>query len=1099
MSEPKLISPLLDNFAMGDPISCHDGVRCCPALENDTGRKCIVKVISIPASQVQLDALLLTGAYDSVDAANSYFKDLSQQTEEEASVLRKLSGLEGFVSYENWQTVPMDQETGYNVYLLGDYHRTLEQHFRRNPITHLEAVNLGLDLCAALSVCRQSGYLYVDLKPENICINSNKSYRIFDLGFVRLSGLKFASLPGRYFSKYTAPEIADAFSSLNATMDIYAAGLILYQAYNAGVLPFKEDRAPSEPFTPPAYADYEMAEIILKACAPDPKDRWQDPVEMGQALVSYMQRNGANDTPIIPSASAEDPKTISDILAAAEVAAEGYIAEGEENTDNTPIDCPVSASNEEASEEADANSGQVKTETLPSSDEVLSEELHIPDDPPAAEDILSEDISSDVTDPEPEDLSAEALPETVVFEEEEEEASPAAEDPITVDTTGESSLLPVIEDSPVALNDLSEIPEESVNDETLFEDITILEDEKDDETVPDEAEADVAYDELSSDVSDILSQADELLAHPIPEPVVAPDPIDVPIPDPIVITEEPAEQEPVTDKDTDEPTIFTPSVEKTAADRFPEPQNVISDDDEDYYDDSIPAASSAKKWIITILCLLLAAGIAFFGFYYYQHYYLQPISINASGNEDSLVVYVTSSIDESKLTVICSDTYGNSLTSPVENGKAVFSSLAPGSGYTITVEVNGFYRLTGNTSTAYSTPVQTNVVQFSAIAGPEDGSVILSFAIDGPDSQQWSVRYTADGEPSKIQPFSGHMVTVVGLTIGKEYTFTLESESSVYITGNSQLVWSAGKNIKAKDLQITSCDNNKLTAVWSAPEGIMVESWSVRCYNDSGFDETIKTEDTTVVFEGIDHTKGYTVEVTAANMTVSDRTYIGANSATVTEYTATSQKPGQLILTWNTTQPLANGNWILLYSAEGMDIHEFSGTAENKAVLELLIPNVQYHFTLMTSTGSHVFNSSFDYFVEESPKFSNYNVEADKIEFNMCRRPDVENWDRFDLKPEDYKTVFAPDEKVSFLLRVRTQYNPLDENIVSMFVIRNSDGEVVKVATSQESWLNMWYRGYCELDIPVMPKEIGNYTITLYFNGYYAGQREFSIANSTAQ
>ena len=78
MSEFKLISPLLDNFDMGDPISHHDGVRCCPAMEKDSDKKYIVKVVSIPASQVQLDALLLTGAYQSAEAAGEYFKDLSE-------------------------------------------------------------------------------------------------------------------------------------------------------------------------------------------------------------------------------------------------------------------------------------------------------------------------------------------------------------------------------------------------------------------------------------------------------------------------------------------------------------------------------------------------------------------------------------------------------------------------------------------------------------------------------------------------------------------------------------------------------------------------------------------------------------------------------------------------------------------------------------------------------------------------------------------------------------------------------------------------------------------------------------------------------------
>ena len=43
MSEPKLISPLLDNFAMGGPISDHHGIQCCPAMENNTDDKYIVK------------------------------------------------------------------------------------------------------------------------------------------------------------------------------------------------------------------------------------------------------------------------------------------------------------------------------------------------------------------------------------------------------------------------------------------------------------------------------------------------------------------------------------------------------------------------------------------------------------------------------------------------------------------------------------------------------------------------------------------------------------------------------------------------------------------------------------------------------------------------------------------------------------------------------------------------------------------------------------------------------------------------------------------------------------------------------------------------
>ena len=58
MSEPKLISPLLDDFSMGAALSEHDGVRCYPALKENSEKKYIVKIVSIPASQSQVDALL---------------------------------------------------------------------------------------------------------------------------------------------------------------------------------------------------------------------------------------------------------------------------------------------------------------------------------------------------------------------------------------------------------------------------------------------------------------------------------------------------------------------------------------------------------------------------------------------------------------------------------------------------------------------------------------------------------------------------------------------------------------------------------------------------------------------------------------------------------------------------------------------------------------------------------------------------------------------------------------------------------------------------------------------------------------------------------
>ena len=87
---------MLDNFIMGGPISDHSGVRCCPAMENETDEKYIVKVISIPASPSQMDALLLTGAYPDEASVLSYFSDLTEVVLEEIRTLDSLAEQEEF-------------------------------------------------------------------------------------------------------------------------------------------------------------------------------------------------------------------------------------------------------------------------------------------------------------------------------------------------------------------------------------------------------------------------------------------------------------------------------------------------------------------------------------------------------------------------------------------------------------------------------------------------------------------------------------------------------------------------------------------------------------------------------------------------------------------------------------------------------------------------------------------------------------------------------------------------------------------------------------------------------------------------------------------
>lgn len=925
MSEPKLISPLLDNFIMGDAISDHHGVRCYPAMEKETDDRYIIKVISVPATPSQLDALLLSGAYTDTDSALDYFRQQAEGILREANTLEQLAQLEGFISHTGCQMEPMESGEGFDIYFVNRYQRTLHKHFKRHCFTHLDVLNLGLDLCAALSVCRRSGYLYADLKPSNVFVTDQRLFRIGDLGFVSLDSLKYASLPEKYLSEYTPPEVRDAFSELNTTMDTYAAGLILYQAYNNGQLPFNDQLQPGDELPAPLYADYEMSEIILKACAANPEDRWQDPTQMGQAIVSYMQRNGASDTPIVPAPEPEAEEAV----------------------------------------ETDAQQTEEPAETPPA--------LQEPFEPEAEEDV-------------PED-----------------------------------------------------------------------------------------YEAITEEVTEMLEQADDLVAAPVPEPVVVPDHVEVPMPE----LPQPVEEETESEEQAEE---------ETATEENPEEESV----------EETPAPKKKCHWLRNTLLAVLVLALLAGGIVFYKNYYLLPIDLIAiEGSEDTLTVRVTTDIDESLLQVICSDSYGNQLFAPVVDGKAEFTGLASNTAYSVKVVANGFHRLVGSSSTAYSTPVQTNIVQFDAVTGATGDSVILSFAVEGPDCEEWTVLYAAEGEAEQSATFSAHMVTLTGLAVGRDYTFRLVPSENLYVTGLEELTFTTRDLVKAENLQVVSCIDSALTIQWSVPEGESVSSWSVHCSNDS-YDQTIITTEPTATFQGLDHTGEFLVEVKAAGMSISQTATVSANSITAANFTCDSSTLNKLVFTWEPSKEIPEEGWLLRYSVAGVDNEITLSCMENTATISPVIPNATYRVQLEDVKGEVLLGSKMEIVtpaaVDFAKEFSAYSVVREDMDFAMCRTPEYLNWGRYDLSDDDYTDTFTTEENISFLIGFPKLKNAPKEEVSVLYVIRDQDGVPMLSASEVATWKDMWSTNYCKMNVPVMPTVAGTYTVEIYLDGGLAHAQTFTVS-----
>ncbi len=978
MSSPKLNLPMLSPYLLGEMMSSHDGVTCFPAIRRGTDEKYIVKVISIPASESKLDALLLTGAMSSKEAALDYFMTLSKDLLAQTDILRQLSQQEGFVPYLDGQIVPMDSGKGYDVYLLGTYKHSLERILRSDVLTHADVANLGLDLCAALAACRRAGYLYTDLKPGNIFRDPDQGFRIGDVGFIGLSSLKYASLPEKYRSSYTAPELADDMAVLNPTVDIYALGLVLYQAYNGGVLPF-DGAAPSEILPPPIYADYEMAEIILKACHPDPKQRWQEPTKMAHALIDYLQTYGAPEAPIIP---------------------------------------PVL---EKAEEE-----------------ELVEEEPFLPESDP-------EQLQQEMDDLENAD------PDELAF--------------------------------------MSGL----VNDETAPN-------EENTADVPDEI--------MTDELSEIFAQADELIGHELPQPPVAPDPIFAPMPEPIVleseVEESPEEAElddgsnPNEFSEAEEVDSYASSEEGEVVEE-PLSHPVLEEDAplpeiKPVDPEAIPLEEKPfiRRIVAAAIVLALCVGAWFFGqWYYHNHYLLQIDDIVLNCEKNSATVQVLSDADEQLLIVICTDSYGNSTTSTLTDGIATFSNLNPNTRYTVRVEANGFHKLVGPTTDSFTTVAETTVHSFTAGIGPEDRSVVLNFTTSGPETDNWTVLYSADGIAERSLDFTGRSVVVTDLVAGALYTFTLVSPDGLLIAGQTQVQFLATNILYAKDLSIIACDGGRLTATWAQSEEGTVTEWRVRCFNESGYNVTITTTNLFYTFTGLDHSTNCTVEVTAVGMNRSVSTSISANPVTVESFACGFTQDLTLEVTWTYSGQAPAGGWLLRYSINGGE--ERILPLEDVIANILAVPGANYSFSIETAEGNYVFNNCHSFTSADIPIFSGYGITAADMTWNMFLWPEEAFGDHKDIPAENFKNEFALGQQAGFVVALGVNTEEF-RNIVSIqFVLHDSLGNIVQQYSLTPIWSDLWDNGYALLPIPALAATPGDYVMTVYFDGAFVHQQAYTV------
>ncbi|MFO0737402.1 MAG: serine/threonine-protein kinase [Labilithrix sp.] len=184
----------------------------------------------------------------------------------------------------------------------------------KNRIPLLESIGFTIQAARGLAAAHQANIFHRDMKPSNIVIAKTKTGRevakIVDFGISKLlndqegmSNTQTGTIMGS--PVYMSPEQARGSKNTDHRSDIYSLGVVLYECVT-GRTPFVADSfnellfkiALEEAPTPKSLRpdiDQELNDIIMKAIARDPDQRFQKAEDLEDALVGLMQKSGEID------------------------------------------------------------------------------------------------------------------------------------------------------------------------------------------------------------------------------------------------------------------------------------------------------------------------------------------------------------------------------------------------------------------------------------------------------------------------------------------------------------------------------------------------------------------------------------------------------------------------------------------------------------------------------------------------------------------------------------------------------------------------------------------------------------------------------------
>lgn len=189
--------------------------------------------------------------------------------------------------------------------------KTLKQLLKkRGSLTLSEVIDIMLQLTDGMSHAHDSYIVHRDLKPQNIMIEDDGSIKITDFGIaMALNSTQLTQTNSVMGSVHYLPPEQAAGKGSTIKSDIYSMGIIFYELLT-GELPFKGDSAVEialkqmrDPL-PEVHAlnndiPQSIENIIMKATAKNPKNRYNDVKEMHNDLLTALNDDRMNEEPYV--------------------------------------------------------------------------------------------------------------------------------------------------------------------------------------------------------------------------------------------------------------------------------------------------------------------------------------------------------------------------------------------------------------------------------------------------------------------------------------------------------------------------------------------------------------------------------------------------------------------------------------------------------------------------------------------------------------------------------------------------------------------------------------------------------------------------------